>query len=267
MTKQADSFDRLRIAAPCPASWEKMKGNEQVRFCEECNLNVYNLSGMTRRQAEAIVRQTEGRLCARFYRRADGTIITRDCPVGLRALRRRTARIVGAAATALMSFCLSAMGQQKTAPVVCEPDSGKPAIKRTKIEAATQVDFATFSGQLTDPNGAGIPGVKVTLINERTKKSLSVTSNEAGEFHFRLLEKGTYTLKVEKEYGFNSYERQQISVRAGEAARLDIALELDGTSVSVLVGAILTPDMIDTTRPGGTFTITSDMIQKLPYED
>jgi Carboxypeptidase regulatory-like domain len=265
MTKQADSFDRLRIASPCPVGWEQMKGNEQVRFCEQCSLNVYNFSGMTRRQAEAVVRRTEGRLCARFYRRADGTIITRDCPVGLRALRRRMARVAGAAATALMSFCLSAMGQQKPTNAVCEPDSGKPAIKRTKIEGAAQVDFATLSGQLTDPNGAAIPNLKVTLINESTKKILSVNSDDAGEFHFRLLEKGSYTLKIEKDYGFNSYERQQISVRAGEEAHLDITLELDGTTV--LIGIIGTEPLIDTTKPGGTFTITSDMIQRLPYED
>jgi hypothetical protein len=266
MTKQADSFDRLRIASACPASWDKMKGNEQVRFCEQCQLNVYNLSGMTRRQAQTIVRQTEGRLCGRFYRRADGTIITRDCPVGLRALRRRTARIVGAAATALLSFCLSAMGQQKPAAATCEPDSGKPAIKRTKIEGPAQVDFATFSGRLLDINGAAIPAVKVLLINEVTQKSFSATSDDMGQFHFRLLEKGSYTLKIEKGNVFGSYERQQISVRAGEVAQLDVILESDST-ITVLVGIIGIEPLIDTTRPGGTFTITSDMIQRLPYED
>lgn len=267
MTKQADSFDDLRIASPCPVAWEKMKGDEQVRFCSQCSLNVYNLSGMTRRQAEALVKQAEGRLCVRFYKRADGTILTRDCPVGLRALRRRTARIVGAAATALMSFCLTAMGQQQQQkkPAACEPDSVKTPIKRTKIEAAAQDDFATFSGKLTDPMGAVVPGVEVVLINERTKKDFRTTTDEEGEFHFPLLEKGFYTLKIEAATGFSKYERQQISVRGGEAMRLDVALESSGTTV--WVGIMSTPYMIDTTKPGGTFTITSDMIQKLPYED
>lgn len=265
MTKQADSLDGLRIATPCPVSWEQMKGNEQVRFCQQCKLNVYNLSGMTRRQAEGLVRQTEGRLCARFYRRADGTIITRDCPVGLRALRRRTARIVGAAAAALMSFCLSAMGQQKTTPAVCEPEAGKPAIKRTKIEGAPQMNFATFSGRLLDINGAAVPAVEVLLINEQTKKILRAKSNDAGEFHFRLLKEGSYTLKIDEALGFGSYERQGISVRAGEAAQLDLILEFKGTTV--WVGIVDNSSRIDTTTPGGTTVITSDMIDKLPYED
>jgi len=64
---------------------------ERVRFCSGCNRNVYNLSAMTQREAAALVYKTEGRLCVRFYRRADGTLLTQDCPVGLRALKRRVA--------------------------------------------------------------------------------------------------------------------------------------------------------------------------------
>jgi hypothetical protein len=64
---------------------------ERVRFCSQCNLNVYNLSAMTRDEAKALLYKTEGRLCVRFYRRSDGTVLTQNCPVGLRALKRRAA--------------------------------------------------------------------------------------------------------------------------------------------------------------------------------
>lgn len=80
-------LESIRIASPCHADWDSMSGNDQVRFCSDCRLNVYNLSAMTQAEAESLVLRTEGRLCARFYRRADGTVLTRDCPVGLRALR------------------------------------------------------------------------------------------------------------------------------------------------------------------------------------
>lgn len=30
----------VKVAAPCPASWETMVGGERVRFCSQCNLNV-----------------------------------------------------------------------------------------------------------------------------------------------------------------------------------------------------------------------------------
>jgi hypothetical protein len=71
-----------------------MQGDDTVRFCTHCKLNVYNLSGMSRGQAEELVRSREGRLCARFYRRDDGTVLTRDCPIGLRAVRRQAVRLM-----------------------------------------------------------------------------------------------------------------------------------------------------------------------------
>jgi hypothetical protein len=51
-----------------------------------CQLQVFNLSGMRRHQAEELIVKAEGRLCVRLYQRADGTIITADCPLG--AFRR-----------------------------------------------------------------------------------------------------------------------------------------------------------------------------------
>src|ERR687893_1370761 len=104
MPKFTSPLDELRIAAPCPADWGKMVGDERVRYCGSCSLHVYNLSGMTRREAEALVTSSEGRLCVRFYRRADGTILTRNCPTGLSALRRRAAHAATATMTAVLGF-------------------------------------------------------------------------------------------------------------------------------------------------------------------
>jgi len=79
----------IKVAAPCEAEWKWMHGNDRVRFCGQCNLNVFNLSAMTVEEAEDLVRRADGRLCVRFYRRADGTILTRNCPVGLQAIREK----------------------------------------------------------------------------------------------------------------------------------------------------------------------------------
>jgi len=101
----------VRVAAPCKADWDQMIGTDQVRFCGQCNLNVYNLSGMTRDQAESVIAANEGRLCVRFYRRRDGSIITQDCPVGLRALRSRISYWTKAVAAAVLAF-LATLGFQ-----------------------------------------------------------------------------------------------------------------------------------------------------------
>ncbi|HEX7957856.1 MAG TPA: hypothetical protein VF508_12980 [Pyrinomonadaceae bacterium] len=104
MSKFTSPLDEVRVAAPCAADWEKMVGDDRARYCDSCSLHVYNLSGMTRREAEVLVTSTEGRLCVRFYRRADGTILTRNCPVGLSALRQRVSRWAGATLTAVLGF-------------------------------------------------------------------------------------------------------------------------------------------------------------------
>ena len=104
MRKFTSPLEGVRVAAPCPADWEKMVGDERVRYCGQCSLHVYNLSGMTKRQAESLVANAEGRLCVRYYMRADGSILTRNCPVGLRALKQRVSRIAGAALSAVLGF-------------------------------------------------------------------------------------------------------------------------------------------------------------------
>lgn len=70
----------IRIANPCSADWNGMQGSERVRHCSDCKLNVYNLSALSRADASRLVQETEGRTCVRFYRRLDGTILTKDCP-------------------------------------------------------------------------------------------------------------------------------------------------------------------------------------------
>ncbi|MEQ9321921.1 MAG: hypothetical protein RIF41_22320 [Polyangiaceae bacterium] len=88
----------VRVASPCSESWDEMIGDERTRFCLKCDKNVYDVSAMTRDEAEALIAEAEGGhagLCLRIYRRKDGTVLTSDCPVGRR--RRRVTKIAAAA--------------------------------------------------------------------------------------------------------------------------------------------------------------------------
>lgn len=104
MAKYKNPLKDVKVASPCSADWENMIGDERRRFCGQCELNVYNLSEMSRREAEDLINRTEGRLCVRFYRRADGTVLTKDCPVGLRAVRRKVKRVATAALSTVLGF-------------------------------------------------------------------------------------------------------------------------------------------------------------------
>ena len=91
-------LDNIRVASPCSADWAKMSGDERSRHCGDCQKNVYNISEMTRDEAEALIVAKEGRLCVRYYQRADGTILLKDCVVGARRKQRRRVIVAGAAA-------------------------------------------------------------------------------------------------------------------------------------------------------------------------
>jgi hypothetical protein len=100
-----DLLKNVRVASPCRVSWDEMPGGDRVRSCAHCRRKVYNLSEMSAADAASLLRDTEGRLCVRFYRRADGTVMTRDCPVGLRAVRVRLAKGISVAFASLMVAC------------------------------------------------------------------------------------------------------------------------------------------------------------------
>lgn len=73
------NLDLIEVASPCPVPWESMQGDTRVRHCGQCRKNVYQLAEMTRNEAEALIMGAQGEVCVQLYRRADGTVVTRDC--------------------------------------------------------------------------------------------------------------------------------------------------------------------------------------------
>jgi hypothetical protein len=104
MAKFDNPLSNLKVASPCSQDWNAMIGNDRKRYCGECKLNVFNLSGMSRAEAENLIMNAEGRLCVRFYKRADGSVITQDCPVGWARVKQRTRAYITAVASLIFTF-------------------------------------------------------------------------------------------------------------------------------------------------------------------
>jgi hypothetical protein len=73
---------------------------------------------MTRDEAEELVMNAEGRLCVKFYKRADGSILTQDCPVGWAKVKQRARMLATAALSLVMTLFggllfASVFGKQK----------------------------------------------------------------------------------------------------------------------------------------------------------
>lgn len=129
--KKPTMLSQMDVAAPCSSSWDKMSGDDKVRFCHECKLNVYNISNMSKAEAEELIRLAEGRLCVTFYRRKDGTILTDNCPVGLRKIRD-FGRKVAAIVTLGISWVIATSNQPISAG-----DNKCPSPQATKKEGHT----------------------------------------------------------------------------------------------------------------------------------
>lgn len=149
MNKQIIPLDDVRIASPCSSSWEEMTGNDSVRFCGECSLNVYNLSEMTRAEAESVLEGAGERLCVRIYQRSDGTVITRDCPVGMSTVRQRMLRSIRAAGATALTLVAGFFGLSRTPAHSGTLMGGKPGGGDTSaVVDTTEVDFMMM-GEMT----------------------------------------------------------------------------------------------------------------------
>ncbi|HEY0253766.1 MAG TPA: hypothetical protein VGC41_19685, partial [Kofleriaceae bacterium] len=94
-------LDNIRIASPCRADWNQMTGDDRVRHCGDCKKDVFNISQMTRDEAETLIVAKQGNLCVRYFQRFDGTIMLADCTIGKQRARRR--RVIAAGALALLA--------------------------------------------------------------------------------------------------------------------------------------------------------------------
>ncbi len=109
MPRFESPLNNIKIASPCSANWDEMFGNERKRFCGDCKLNVYNLSGMTKYDAENLLAVSEGRLCVRYFQRNDGTILTADCPVGWAKVKQRLSVFATAAFSLIITVVAGLM--------------------------------------------------------------------------------------------------------------------------------------------------------------
>jgi len=78
-TRTERSLAQARIASPCEIPTQATE-QERVRFCRSCHQNVFDVSGLSREEAQALIRTNTGRFCVSLYQRADGDVQSEDCP-------------------------------------------------------------------------------------------------------------------------------------------------------------------------------------------
>src|SRR5688572_21244614 len=105
MDRSRKDLGGIRAASLCSVRWSEMEGDERVRVCGACGFCVHNLEGLDVEEAAALISGSAVEPSPRWYRRSDGTLLTRDCPVGVCNVgRRRLLALAGSLAVLGLSL-------------------------------------------------------------------------------------------------------------------------------------------------------------------
>ncbi|MEO6335041.1 MAG: ankyrin repeat domain-containing protein [Pyrinomonadaceae bacterium] len=219
---QKKSFiDSIKVADPCTEKWDEMTGNDRVRFCSHCAKDVNNISEMTRKEVERLVRKSGGRLCVRY--RVDPKTHSPEFAQRVSAFARH-----GVAAGALGASLLAAGAYAQTA----SPQQALIQIERVERSGDAS---SKISGYVTDPNGAAIPYAIVSIINDETLTSQVQNASAEGFYEFKYLTAGKYKMHFEGG-GFAARDIMDIYVSDASELRHDGQLALAQMNEVVQVG-------------------------------
>lgn len=128
------------------------------------------------------------------------------------------------------------------------------------VFAQAQVNTASLSGLATDPSGALVRGVTVTVTNPATGYTRTTHTNAAGLYSMQDLPIGQYRLSM-KDAGFRP-ETSTITLQVGERARQDIHLVVGSSTQTVHVNAAAPMLSLDSASIGEVISQTT--IEKTP---
>ena len=129
------------------------------------------------------------------------------------------------------------------------------------IASAQTLGSGQLRGIVYDGTGAAVPGATVTLTNDATGFTRTVSTNAAGAYNFAQLPTGTYDMLAELS-GFAPTKVTGLVVNIGAALTFDITMPLAGQRESVVVEASGAP--IDTSSAGVSQLISAEAISNLP---
>jgi Carboxypeptidase regulatory-like domain len=173
----------FRIASPCSANWDRMSGNDDVRYCSECHRKVYNFSTLRDEEVQRILSADKQRICARLSPQ----------PSFMKRRRRSSSK----------SFMIAIQRMSRVASIAFAaaiyviPAAGKPLNTTPGNLFQIQPNPAGIILIVVDDDGAAISKARVALVNEKTKKKFKGETDTLGQFRITDIPDGTYEITIE----------------------------------------------------------------------
>lgn len=124
-----------------------------------------------------------------------------------------------------------------------------------------QVLYGSVAGTVTDQSGAVVPGASITIVNNNTGLTRSVSTGASGDYRITDIPAGTYTLSVTAK-GFKPVKTTGIRVTVGLINQQNVQLTVGSVTQQVTVsGAAAT---LQTQQANVHTTISSYAVQNLP---
>lgn len=128
------------------------------------------------------------------------------------------------------------------------------------VAFAQSLTSGSVSGTVTDPSGAALPGATVSIKNDATGTTQSVTSNSTGAYRFGFLNPGSYTVSV-KQSGFQPVQHAvTVSVGTGSMVNLQMQVATASTTVEVSGEA----GLVQTENGNVSTTISPQIVANMP---
>ena len=124
-----------------------------------------------------------------------------------------------------------------------------------------QTTFGTILGTVTDPSGAVMPDVVVTVTNQGENISREVHSDAQGNYQAENLKAGLYTVTV-RATGFREVTTKDIVVAARQVVRADVKLVMGTAAEQVTV--VANPELINTESQSISSSFDSNEVLELP---
>jgi hypothetical protein len=135
------------------------------------------------------------------------------------------------------------------------------AILALSLLAAAQIQNGQFTGLVVDPTDAVIPQAKITVTNLETGLTVTVLTNESGNYTARELPVGTYRIAAEAR-GFGTAIKTELTLNAGTIQRVDFNLVIGSKAETVEVTGGATPANTETAKLSET--VNANQIANLP---
>ncbi len=246
----------IMIASPCTVDWNTMVGDDRVRVCGACKHKVYDTSKLTTKEiVDLMARDTNA--CLKIYRRADGTLLTEDCPFGLRTLRRG-ARTVSKIAASLWALALSLTSVSAQSGTVKPESTPKPKASSITAEAKAK-ESQTPNSEIKGPTPIiaapdSLKDSRASDLLSKARTNVKAKNYIEAEQNFKdatsALTKSKHDIAFEKlvwsEYSnflISQNRKDETAVIANELKRLDEKQRTEGLTQST--GFVVEPSLLD----------------------